>query len=406
MQTKKIRDILPPSRAKAPEPKEAAPPSAPIQRAWRRGSKKIVFFVFLIILMAGIGGVFALQFFFSKAQINVWPYTREVTAKAHITPSTLTINEEKSLTRLFPATGTSTEQGRARGIIRVFNGFSTFPQKLVAQTRFLSEDGKLFRSPGAVVVPAGRIEGGTLVAGSLDIEVIAAESGEEYNIGSSNFSLPGLFGNPAYTTITGKSLEPMTGGSRIEVSVVTESDLNAARDTLVAELRQAVRESLENKVPEDMVLLPDAVDLQVTQAFSPIKAGAPLDNFNFSVKVQGVGVIFSRADIGSTANLLLAELEETGEKIAGQSVSLEYENVEMNMNAKSLSFDMKASSQLYKEIDPNELKGRLAGLSKDEAILALSQNSSLQKAEILLFPSWLRSLPQDLQKVEIILVID
>jgi hypothetical protein len=418
MQTKKVRDILPLRRAKAQEPGEETPQDVPAGRSVRSGKKRILSLLFLIILMAGIGGVLSLQFFFAKAQVRVWPYTREITTQARVTAQTdiatdekksilaLVINGEKSLTRLFPATGTSTEQGRAKGTIRVFNGFSTFPQKLVAQTRFLSEDGKLFRSPEAVVIPAGRMEGSSIVAGSLDVEVVAAESGEEYNVGPSNFSLPGLFGHPAYTTITGKSLEPMTGGSKTEVLVVTEADLNAARDALVAELQQDVRESLESKVPEGMVLLGDAVDLQVAQAFSPIKAGAPLDNFNFSAKVQGVAIVFSRADVESAAQALAAELAEAGENIAEQSISIGYEDVDMNMSTQSLSFDMKVSLPLYRDIDPMEFKGRLAGLSKDEAALFLSEDSSLQKAEILLFPFWLEYLPQDPNKVEIAVVID
>ena len=418
MQTKKVRDILPPGRAKAQELEKETFQDVPVQRSVKRGKNKMLSLVFLVILIAGIGGALALQFLFAKAQVRVWPHTRELTTQARVTVQAdvatdveksipaLVMNEEKSLTRLFPATGTSTEQGKAKGAIRVFNGFSTFPQKLVAQTRFLSEDGKLFRSSEAVVIPAGRMEGGDIVAGSLDIEVVAAESGEEYNIGPSNFSLPGLFGNPAYTSITGKSFEPMTGGSKTEVLVVTEADLNAARDALVAELQQNVRESLEGKMPEGMVLLGDAQDLQVAQAFSPIKAGVPLDNFNFSAKVQGVALVFSKADVEDAAKALASDLAEAGEKVAEQSISIGYENVEMNMNAQSLSFDMKVSLSLYREIDPTEFKGRLAGLSKNEAALSLSEDSSLQKAEIILFPFWLEYLPQDPNKVEIVVVID
>lgn len=420
MQTKKVRDIRPPVRSKAPELKETASLPVSLRGASKRGLKRILSLVFLVILLGGITGVLSLQFFLAKAHVNVWPNTREVTAKVHMAASAgaaqadveqksipaLVIREEKSLTRLFPATGTSTEQGRAKGIVRVFNGFSTFPQKLVSQTRFLSEDGKLFRSLGAVVVPAGHMEGGKIIAGSLDIEVIAAESGEEYNIGPSNFSLPGLFGNPAYTTITGKSFEPMAGGSKTEISIVTESDLNAARDALVAELQQEVRALLEGKVPEDMVLLAQALDLQVVQAFSPIKAGAVLDSFNFSAKVQGAATLFSKADVANAARTLLVDLAQDGESIAEDTLYIEYENMEMNMSSQSLSFDMQAFSSLAKEIDPVELKARLAGTSREEAALLLSQNPSLQKAEILLFPFWLATLPQDPAHIEITVVID
>ena len=196
MQTKKVRDILPPSRAKAKEPREATILAAPAQRPLERSSKKTLALLFFVLCVGGIAGALSLQFFFAKAKVSVWPRTNEVSVQEHVTvrasaegaddaqkalPAVI-LSEERSLTRLFPATGTSTEQGRSRGIIRVYNGFSTFPQKLISQTRFLSEDRKLFRSLDAVVIPAGHMEGNKLVAGFLDIEVVAAESGEEYNI--------------------------------------------------------------------------------------------------------------------------------------------------------------------------------------------------------------------------------
>lgn len=420
MQTKKVRDIRPPVRTKVQKLEETTPVISAVQYTPKRGSRRPLSLLLFMFVVVGVAGVLTLHFFFAKAYISVWPYTREVMQQERVTVHAgieqidmeqkaipaLLISEEKSLKRLFSATGTSTEQGRAKGVIRVMNGFSIFQQKLKIQTRFLSQDGKLFRSIDAVVVPAGHMEDGKMVEGFLDVEVVAAESGEEYNIGPSNFSLPGLFGNPAYTTITGKSSEPMTGGSKTQISVVTEADLNAARDGLVAELRKEVREALENKVPAGMVLLEEAVDLQVVQAFSPIKAGASLDSFNFSAKVQGTATVFSKTDAESIAKAVLSNLSQEGEKIAEQSVQIGYENVEMNMSAHSLSFDMKASSLFYKEIDPVELKARLGGVKKEEASLSLSQNPNLQKAEVFLFPFWLISLPQDPNAIEITVVID
>src|SRR3989338_1476315 len=418
MQTKKVRDILPPSRAKAKEPREATILAAPAQRPLERSSKKTLALLFFVLCVGGIAGALSLQFFFAKAKVSVWPRTNEVSFQEHVTvrasaegaddaqkalPAVI-LSEERSLTRLFPATGTSTEQGRSRGIIRVYNGFSTFPQKLISQTRFLSEDRKLFRSLDAVVIPAGHMEGNKLVAGFLDIEVVAAESGEEYNIGPSNFSLPGLFGNPSYTTITGKSFESMAGGSKTKISVVTESDLNAARDALVAKLQEDVHNALKTKTPESMVLLNEAVHLQVLQAFSPIKAGAPLDSFNFSAKVQGTAIVFAKADIENAAQALLAQSVQEGERLAEKTLAIRYANAEMNMSSQSLSFDVNAAALAYKTIDPAELQARLAGTSKEQAALSLSQNPVIQKAGIVLFPFWLGFLPQDASGVEITMV--
>ena len=198
----------------------------------------------------------------------------------------------------------------------------------------------------------------------------------------------------------------MAGGSKTKISVVTESDLNAARDALVAKLQEDVHNALKTKTPESMVLLNEAVHLQVLQAFSPIKAGAPLDSFNFSAKVQGTAIVFAKADIENAAQALLAQSVQEGERLAEKTLAIRYANAEMNMSSQSLSFDVNAAALAYKTIDPAELQARLAGTSKEQAALSLSQNPVIQKAGIVLFPFWLGFLPQDASGVEITMVID
>ncbi len=410
MQTKKIRDILPPRRGSQELPAEKEKKSGSPRRQHRPPGFKRVFFASLfLILLAGVSGVFALHFIFAKAEVSIWPKTREVSVVERISTEmipALTIEEEKEITRLFAATGKATEEKKAQGTIRVFNGFSTFPQKLVASTRFLSEEGKLFRSQSVIVVPAGHMEGGKLVAGFLDIEVQAAEAGEEYNIGPSHFSLPGLFGNPAYTLIYGKSSDPMAGGLKEEITVVTESDLTKARDALVEELRQGVRESLQARVTEDMMLLQEAITLEVKEASSPVKPGARLDSFNFSAKVKGFATTFSKTDIGKVIQAQIAAVIKEGEKLAKDTIRISYEHVEMNTSSQILSFDAKTLALVHQEIDPVDIKAHLAGVRTEDAAALPSKNTALDKAEILLFPPWRTSLPKDPGNVEVKLVID
>lgn len=422
MQTKKIRDILPPRRVEKEhiEEKDIEPESSQRQRT-TRGFKGVLAGAFFLVLVGGVTGALVLHFIFARAQVSIWPNTREVSTQERILalggeraqdvatkriPS-LTISEEKKITRLFPATGKAIEKKKAQGLIRVFNGFSAFPQKLVANTRFLSEEGKLFRSQNSVVVPGGRQEGGKFIAGSLDIQVIAAEAGEEYNIGPSNFSLPGLFGNPAYTSIYGQSSQPILGGLQEEISIVTESDLNMARDAVVEELQQNLRESLQTRaLLENMVLLSEAIALEVKEASSPVKPGARIDSFNFSAKVQGFAVTFSKTDIENVAKAQVRDFMKEHEKLSAETLQISYENIEMNTSSQDLSFDAKVSALLYEEIDLTDLKARLAGVSKKDAVVLLSQHTALKKAEILFFPFWLTHFPKDSHNVHITLVID
>ena len=128
----------------------------------------------------------------------------------------------------FLSSGREIREERAQGIITVYNEYSSSPQTLVENTRFISQDGKLFRSAKTVVVPGASISEGKIVASNIDMEAIAQEAGEGYNVGPSTFSIPGFKGTPKYTAFYGKSSNSMEGGFIGEVEVVTADDLKQA----------------------------------------------------------------------------------------------------------------------------------------------------------------------------------
>ena len=209
-----------------------------------------ILFLFLLLFISGLGYVF-----FSKTKIEIWPQMEAFSLKETIVvdPSLTEADFEskifpgkvfenkKSASKEFSSSGTMIKEKRARGVIRVFNAHSVSPQPLLVNTRFVSADGKLFRSEKRVVIPGGRYEGGKLVPGHLDIMVKAAEPGAEYNIGPSVFSIPGFAGTAKYTTFYAESYEPMSGGFRGEVPQVTQEDLDSARNTLVGQLKKESR---------------------------------------------------------------------------------------------------------------------------------------------------------------------
>ena len=104
------------------------------------------------------------------------------------------LEAEKEVSQNFTAHGKKLKSTKAHGTMRIYNNYSTAAQTLVATTRFISNEGKLFRTKERVVIPGGYYEGGKLAAGFIDIEVIADQPGEDYNIDPSTFSIPGFVG--------------------------------------------------------------------------------------------------------------------------------------------------------------------------------------------------------------------
>lgn len=192
---------------------------------------KLFFLVFFLIS----AGVF-LSLRFSSLDLELYPEVETVVKKEEVSavvgaseinfldkiiPGHL-FEEEKEIWQEFPASGRQLREEKAKGKIRVFNK-SKKALSLIKETRFLSENDKTFISPKPIFIPANSYR---------DVEVVAIEAGEGYNIGPSNFSVPGLRGSDCYFTTSGKSFEPMKGGFKEEIKKVTEEDLEKAKKSL------------------------------------------------------------------------------------------------------------------------------------------------------------------------------
>ncbi|MDP1538634.1 MAG: hypothetical protein Q8M00_01240, partial [bacterium] len=175
--------------------------------------KKGLIFSLVFLILLGVFCYFAL----SKAEIELWPETeiskletkltidkevKEPNILGKIIPAQV-FQKEKTLVELFQSSGKILKEEKAEGTIRVYNTYSISPQVLIATTRFVSADGKLFRTPVMVTIPGGRYEGGKFIPGEIDIKIIADQPGSEYNIGLSVFAIPGFAGTDRYTKFYG-----------------------------------------------------------------------------------------------------------------------------------------------------------------------------------------------------------
>ena len=102
----------------------------------------------------------------------------------------------KSGSKIFTVEGENKEViSKASGYIEIYNAYGAASQKLVAQTRFETKEGKIFRIQNSIIVPGAKMISGSLTPSSIRAKVVADSAGEEYNIGSSYFTIPGFKGS-------------------------------------------------------------------------------------------------------------------------------------------------------------------------------------------------------------------
>lgn len=407
---KKFFDIIPPEKIIAPSAKKEVAVESKKVPPFIKG----LIFCLVLLILVGIFGFF----FFFKVEIEIWPKTdiftleekvtldlnaKQVDFEGKVIPAK-TFADYKSSSQEFSSSGKTLK--RAEGKIRLYNKYTTAPETWRKGTRFISTEGKMFYSKSRIYVPGAKMEEGKLVPSYTDVEVVAAEAGEDYNIPPSKFAVYVYRGTPRYTAYWGESSEPMAGGGW--VSQVTQEDLEKAENILAEELKKESREFLKAALPEGFVLIEETFSQEVIESNSSLEPGVEAETFNFQVKVKSQGLGFKESDLEDFAkNCISLNLEE-GKKFQ-DAVDIGYQPAWLVSDINSdtnLDLNLKIKVKIYPEINEAELKKALLGKSLKEARLFLENLAELERVELKSWPFLRKRIPDDMDKVEIKLRLD
>lgn len=364
----------------------------------------------LIIIFIG-AGVFGL-FWFSEAELTLYPKTESILAKETIVLSlkAAELDLEKKimpasylesaidLEREFQSTGATKKETKAFGVITVYNEYSDAPRILVP-SRFVSAEGKVFWSKDKVIIPGRKKEKNKIIPGEVQARVEAEKTGESYNIGSTTFALPALAGSPLYTAIYAKSFSAMLGGNIGEAEEVTESDLKTAKNTLLEKAISQNKELLFKKLPKGMELIDEVIVNNISKEESSAPLGAISKSFKYKISVSSKALVFAKSDIDEIVGQALMTSLQENEDIESQSLFVGYVLKSDEPDSKEILLNIEAKK--FKKIEIGNLKKSLAGKSAKEAKLFLNNLSGISKIEFKLKPFLQTSFPKNENKINI-----
>ena len=420
-QNKKVFDVVPPQReispaAPKPRKEDAVRPEKPkpsLPAAPRVSFKKTPLFIIGgIILVMLLGWIFIEP----KAEVEIWPVKEEISesvkaavyagGSGDITGEAFEV--VKFVSDQFDSSSTKLKTEKASGVITVYNAYSTNIQSLVANTRFVSGDGKLFRSLERVNIPGAHYEGSKLVPGTVEVEVVADQAGDEYNIGPSTFSLPGLAGTAAYTSIYAKSSGSMAGGVSREVPQITQGDIEKAKSELTARALEESKAALEKMVPSegDYVILESAIDLEIVNFETIGEVGEELSDFWAEAESEGKAMVFKKSEVREFAKNYLMSVISSGQLLHEDSLQVEYTVEEVVMDENRIELTLEISCQTYQEIDKSNLKETVKDKNPEAITRILRDYPQVSKAKVDLWPFWVERSPKDAERINIEIRLD
>ena len=336
-----------------------------------------------------------------------WQYEDNVEVVAGADKSNLTANviagelftEKKNITLSFDTTGEKKIEKKATGVVSIYNAFSSKSQPLVATTRLLTPDGKLFRLTDNITVPGAKIVDGEIEPSSIEAKVIADNPGDEYNIGPvERFSIPGFQGTSKYKGFYGASSSNMDGGFVGVVSFPTDEDADKAKTETEDKLQETLEAFSSNNVPEGFVVLSDASRVSIDK----IEIVENLEEKGkFSVYGEGKleTIAFPKKSFDSL-------LENEASSQIGFSVALEEDRVSFNdvvsdIESGTLSFKASWNGVATRFIDNSSIKEEIKGKDSDDLKNYITSLDGVASAKISFWPFWVKKSPENISKINI-----
>ena len=351
--------------------------------------------VFFLILTLILGSSFLFIFFFNLSGVEIVvktkPYNLETSFKLEVNPSDfkeLKIFEiEKEAEKEFTPKTKVTFTGISLGEVKIINNSSN-DQTLVATTRLLSPENLLFRLTERVLVKA---------KGETKAKVKADKEGEEYKIGPSKFTIPGL--SPGLQKlIYAESEKPMSASSR-ESGLILPEDLETAKKTLKNQLYENILEEIKKKLPEKNLQI--ITKSEILSEKSDAQVNEEKEKFKVHLKLKVQALALERDKLLQIAQKKLLEQIKEDEVLVSleeKSLSCLLEKLETAKKEGTISVALRAEvrkNQKAKIFDKEKIKG----FSPEEIKNYFKSFDEVQDAKIYFFPPFIQKIPKNLEKI-------
>jgi len=400
------------------QPKRSVPDQSSNIDANGKGNFLFGFFVTItVVFLLGTGAFI----FLPKAVISVTPQSVsqdismefEGRTDASATGDTVVpvrlVEKDEEITVTGTTSGLSAGNGsKATGKVLIYNEYGPDAQQLVATTRFQSDDGKIFRLSKGVTVPGITKQNGQNVPGVVEADIVADAAGNAYDIGPTNFSIPGFSGGPKAGKIYAKSKVSMSGGASTGSSgavAVSASDIEQAKKDAIGKFRESFAESLSGEIASDERYIKETFDIAVTGNPTAPGVGTVASSFEYRATFHGKAFVFSEDKLHDVAVAILRKQASIGDGYAAQGVTFRYDGGTADYPSGALHFKVGVDAIFVAGIDTTALRTDFLGRNQDEIKQALENHPEVKNIEIELTPKGLSlAVPKDPNRVTVTVI--
>lgn len=296
----------------------------------------------------------------------------------------ISLNEEK----VFAASGEEFSGEEISGKVTLINTTAK-DQPLVATTRLLSPDNKLYRLKEAVNIPAG---------GEIEAEIYVEKPSEDLAISPTNFTIPGLWAG-LQDKIYGRSKEPFVYRQKIS-KYVKASDIEKAISEMNTILLTKAKTDEKNS-PENTQTLYEF--LTPTKFDYTVKPGEAVESFTLQASTTLLSISFSKDDMHELTSAKLKLLVPDDKKLIEHNpdnINYKLENYDTEKQVATLRLTFNGTMILQSD---NELidKKQLVNLTGEQIETYLKNFSEIKEYHLEFSPSFIKRAPRLPERIEV-----
>lgn len=310
------------------------------------------------------------------------------------------IKIEKTVSQTYDATGEKDVNEKAKGMIYVYNAYSSKSQFLKIDTRFSSPDGKIYKLTKGITVPGAKIENSAIIPSRILTEVVADISGSEYNIGPTKFTVPGFSDTPdKFKGFYGESEKNIAGGAKGRVKVVSDEDLKKAKSEVESKFSSVTKSELLSKLPQNLEFIDSGYKEDILESVSNYGVNQIQDNFEYKVRGQARVFMFNKEDIMAVAIANLRKEIKESDRVVDSSKKVTSVFSAIDWNEGQADLKTSFSAGYYGAIDEGGIVSGIAGKSEQAIFDFLLNNKAVGEAKVKFWPFFMKSAPASADRI-------
>jgi hypothetical protein len=409
---KAVRENAAEEIPKAAPPVPGQPPKKPRAKSgikvpnFNSFRKKLVLGIVAGVLLIGFF-VWA-AFFAPRATVVISARATESSANARITMGEKAVTsfsgsslkassqqQKKDVSIEFDATGKKEVGEKATGTMTLTRtSTSSTPINVPAGTSFTAS-GLTFKSTEAATLPGSSVGPGGIEQPTVTVNVEAAELGDQYNLAARNYQ-----SNVGGFSARGSN---MTGGTSEEVTVVSETDIQAATDQLAKQDSDEVKAQLAGEFNDTFIVLDQTFKIDNgTPQSSPAVGEQASGKAKLTTTITYTLFAVARADVDTFLNDYFAK------QIEGQSDRRVYDNgsggvtfTNIAATADGFSGNIVATAKIGPKVEDQQVKDLAKGKRFGEIQSSLESIQGIDSVDVKFWPFWVSSAPNDTNKITV-----